>query len=157
MVTLACCQTCLEHGTSEVNYFQDGEGNPSIKTSDIEVKRGVSLSTDFSFPVYGFNGQKWYSKYYGFAGIVDAVGTVFFTKKPDYSLTQGNALLDSVMSILPFLAIAIIFAYIAGVIIWALVSVLLCAYSLFDHRQSKTWTQAKTTRHPYLKPCITSL
>ena len=122
MVTLACCQTCLEHGTSNINYFQDGEGNPSIKTSDINVKSSVSLSTDFSFPVYGFNGQEWYSKYYGYAAIVDVVGTVFFTKKPDYSLTQGNALLGAVISIMPFLAIAMIFAYIAGVIIWALVS-----------------------------------
>ena len=122
MVTLSCCQTCLEHGTSEIDYFHDGEGNPSLRSSDIDVKRSLSLKTDFSFPVYGFNGQTTYSKYYGFATIVEVVGTAFFTKKPDYSLTQGNALLDSVMSIVPFLAIAVIFAYIAGVILWALVS-----------------------------------
>ena len=122
MVTLSCCQNCLEHGTSEVIYDRDGEGNPSRKTSDNNVKRNLSLATDFSFPVYGFYGQEWYSKYFGYVPLVDVVGTVFFTKKPDYSTIQGNALLASVLSIMPFLAITMIFAYIAGVIMWALVS-----------------------------------
>ena len=122
MVTLSCCQNCLEHGTSEVDYFHDGLGNNPEKDSDIDVKRNLTLETDYSFPVYGYNGQATYSKYYGFASIVDIVGTVFFTLKPDYSVTQGKVLLASVMSIVPFLAIAVIFAYIAGVIMWALVS-----------------------------------
>ncbi|XP_028392900.1 uncharacterized protein LOC114517402 [Dendronephthya gigantea] len=120
MVTLACCQTCLEHGTSEIDYFRDGQGNPSIRTSDIDVKRNLTLATDFSFPIYGFEGQESYSKYYGYSPIVQIVGTVFFVKKPDYSLTQGKALLQSVLPVLPFIAITVLFAYIAGVIIWAL-------------------------------------
>jgi hypothetical protein len=111
----------LEHGTTDIDYFHDGEGRPSEKASDIDVKRNLTLNTDYSFPVYGFPGQSAYSKYYGYAGIVEVVGTVFFTLKPDSSL-QGNALLASVLSIMPFLAIAVVFAYIAGVIMWALVS-----------------------------------
>ncbi len=122
MVTLSCCQNCLEHGTSEVDYFHDGLGNAAERDSDISVKRSLDLKTDFSFPVYGYKGQNAYMRYYGFASIVEVVGTVFFTLKPDYSVSQGNALMASVMSIMPFLAIAVIFAYIAGVIMWALVS-----------------------------------
>ena len=125
MVTLACCQTCLEHGTSEIDYFRDGQGNPSIKTSDINVKSNLTLATDLSFPIYGFDGQEWYSKYYGYVPIVPIVGTVFFGKKPDYSLTQGKALLQSVLPVIPFLVITVLFAYTAGVIIWALVSTLI--------------------------------
>ena len=121
MVTLYCCQTCLEHGTTDIDYFHDGEGRPSEKSSDIDVKRNLTLKTDYSFPVYGFFGQTAYSKYYGFAGIVEVVGTVFFTLKPSSS-EQGNVLLTSVLSIVPVLAIAVVFAYIAGVIIWAVVS-----------------------------------
>ena len=124
MVTLSCCQNCLEHGTSEVIYDRDGEGNPALRDSDIDVKRKLSLSTDFSFPVYGFDGQERYSKYYGYAAVVEVVGTVFFTKKPEYGSTQGFALLEAVISIFPLLAIAVVFAYIAGVIMWALVSIL---------------------------------
>ena len=121
MVTLSCCQNCLEHGTTDIDYFHDGEGRPSEKASDIDVKRNLTLNTDYSFPVYGFPAQSAYSKYYGYAGIVEVVGTVFFTLQPDSSL-QGNILLTSVLSIMPFLAIAVVFAYIAGVIMWALVS-----------------------------------
>jgi hypothetical protein len=122
MVTLSCCQNCLEHGTSEVDYFHDGVGNPSERYSDIGVKRAVDLRTDFTFPIYGYNGQTQFMKYYGFATVVDVVGTVFFTIKPDYSLTQAGVLLDAVLTIMPFLALAVIFAYIAGVVMWALVS-----------------------------------
>jgi hypothetical protein len=111
----------LEHGTTDIDYFHDGEGRPSEKSSDIDVKRKLTLNTDYSFPIYGFFGQTVYSKYYGYASIVDVVGTVFFTLKPDSSV-QTQALLTSVLSILPFLAIAVVFAYLAGVIIWALVS-----------------------------------
>ena len=121
MVTLYCCEYCLEHGTTDIDYFHDGKGDPSEKVSDIDVKRNVILETDYSFPVYGFFGQTIYNKYFGYAAIVDVVGTVFFTRKPDAS-EQATALLASIMSIMPFLAITIIFAYIAGVIMWALVS-----------------------------------
>ena len=122
MVTLSCCQNCLEHGTSEVDYFHDGLGNAPERDSDINVKRELNLETDFSFPIYGYYGQTQYMKYYGFAAIVEIVGTVFFTLKPDYSLSQGSILLESAMSVVPFLAIAVLFAFIAGVIMWALVS-----------------------------------
>ena len=122
MVTLSCCQNCLEHGTSEVDYFHDGLGNAAERDSDIGVKRSLSLKTDFSFPIYGYNGQTTYMKYYGYATIVEVVGTVFFTLKPDYSVTQAKVLMAAVTSIFPFLAIALMFAYIAGVIMWALVS-----------------------------------
>lgn len=122
MVTLSCCQTCLEHGTSEVDYFKDGEGNAAEKSSDIAVKGSLTLETDYSFPMYGYNGQTEYSRYYGFAGMVQAVGTVFFTLKPDYSAQQSNALIQSIWSIMPFLAIAVLLAIIAGIIMWALVS-----------------------------------
>ena len=122
MVTLYCCQYCLEHGTSEVDYFRDGLGNSPERDSDISVKRNLTLETDFSFPVYGYNGQSTYMRYFGYAPIVEIVGTVFFTLKPEYSLIQGNVLMASVLSIVPFVAIAVIFAYIAGVLMWALVS-----------------------------------
>ena len=122
MVTFSCCQNCLEHGTSEVDYFHDGHGNAPVRDSDMSVKTNLSLGTDFSFPVYGFAGQTTYMKYYGYATIVEIVGSVFFTLKPDYSLTQGGVLFDAVLTIVPFLAISVLFAYIAGVILWALVS-----------------------------------
>ena len=121
MVTLYCCQNCLEHGTTNIDYFHDGEGKHSEKESDIDVKRNLSLKTDYSFPVYGFYGQVIYAKYYGYAAIVDVVGTVFFALKPDSSV-QGAALFTSVLSIMPFLAFTVVFAHIAGVIIWVLVS-----------------------------------
>lgn len=127
MVTLYCCQYCLEHGTTDIDYFHDGGGNSSEKMSDIDVKRNVILETDYSFPVYGFFGQAIYNKYFGYAAMVDVVGTVFFTRKPDAS-EQAAALLTSIMSIMPFLAITIIFAYIAGVIMWALVSKIICLF-----------------------------
>ncbi|XP_028409028.1 uncharacterized protein LOC114531613 isoform X2 [Dendronephthya gigantea] len=120
MVTFSCCQNCLEHGTSEVDYFHDGQGKAPARDSDISVKTNITLSTDFSFPVYGFKGQTTYMKYYGYASIIETVGSVFFTLKPDYSLTQGGVLFDAVLTIVPFLAISVIFAYIAGVILWAL-------------------------------------
>ena len=121
LVTLSCCQYCLEHGTTDIDYFHDGNSNPSERLSDIDVKRNVVLETDYSFPVYGYFGQEVYNKYYGYAAIVDVVGTVFFTRKPEAS-EQANALLASIFSIMPFLAITVIFAYIAGVIMWFLVS-----------------------------------
>ena len=122
MVTLYCCQNCLEHGTSEIDYFQDGFGANPERYSDINVKRNLALETDFSFPIYGYNGQSTYMRYFGYAPIVDIIGTVFFTLEPEYSLIQGKILMASVLSIVPFLAIAILFAYIAGVLMWALVS-----------------------------------
>ena len=122
MVTLSCCQTCLEHGTSEVDYLKDGEGNAAEKSSDIAVKRALTLETDYSFPMYGYKGQTEYSRYYGFAAMMEAVGTVFFTLKPDYSEQQSNALTQSIFSIVPFLAIAVLLANIAGIIMWGLVS-----------------------------------
>ena len=122
MVTLYCCQNCLEHGTSEIDYFQDGLGANPERDSDINVKRNLALETDFSFPIHGYNGQSTYMRYFGYASIVDIIGTVFFTLEPEYSLIQGNILMASVLSIVPFLAIAVLFAYIAGVLMWALVS-----------------------------------
>ena len=122
VVTLACCQTCLEHGNSEVNYVQDGEGNVALKLSDIAVKRSITQNTDFSFPVHGFKGQTAYIRIYGFASIVETVGTVFFALKPDYSSISSKALFESIMIIFPFLAITVILASMAGIIMWALVS-----------------------------------
>lgn len=122
MVTLSCCQNCSEHGTTDINYFRDGEGRRSEKESDIDVKRNITLATDYSFPVYGFFGQTIYAKYYGYSAIVEVVGTVFFALKPASSF-QGNALMASILSTMPFLAIAVIFSYIAGLIMWVLVGI----------------------------------
>ncbi|XP_065053119.1 uncharacterized protein LOC135682248 [Rhopilema esculentum] len=105
-VVIACCANC-----SLLSF--DGPYNGS---SDVEAVIEVNKTVDFGCPLYGSPDQTLF-KGLPFMPIVESPGIAFFIKdKPK----EKSALLDSLGSTWPILAITFLLACLSGVIIWFL-------------------------------------
>ena len=74
----------------------------------------------YSFPVYGWKWQEFYSAYYRYIPLVESPGLAFITidKK---GLSPSQRLINEVFATWPYLLITTLLAALAGIVIWFLV------------------------------------
>lgn len=115
-----CCGHCDEHGETILDFKTNGRKQPSSHNSSRQLLEGVDLNTDFTFPVFGHKEQDSYKGGFGYTPVIESAGVAFIVY-PEVSTTQVT-LFRSMIRCLPVLVLPIVTAYIAGVIIWFLVS-----------------------------------
>lgn len=120
-----CCRECPSHSTGRirVNFTYDGYGNPANKTHDIDVKSYIDDQTDIHFPIFGFQDQTHFSKYYAYIPIVPSAGVAFFVNKEGGAASPQNVA-GAVFSCWPLIMFNLILAFLVGLIVWFLVSAL---------------------------------
>ena len=91
-----------------------------FKSAIPEFTATINEDTDFSFPVQGHGLQETFATFYAYVYAVASPGVAFFIvdDPPD---KMPNAVLDTVNNSWGLLMFAVIFSFIAGVIMWALV------------------------------------
>lgn len=119
-----CCGECPSHltGRVQINYGYDGYGNQANKSSDIIVKSYIDDETDVHFPIFGFQDQTHFAKYYGYIPIVSSAGVAFFVNKEGGAASPQNVA-SAVFSCWPLIMFNLILAFLVGLIVWLLVSV----------------------------------
>lgn len=115
-----CCGDCYEFSETIVDFTNNGKEKPSAKNTSRDLLENLDTVTDFVFPVHGNKYQDSYKGGYGFVPIMESAGVAFIVY-PEVSTTQST-MFESIMRCLPVLLLPIVTAYIAGVIIWILVS-----------------------------------
>ena len=117
----ACCGECREYYKTELDFKRNSKGERSLHTSSRHLLENMDDETDFTFPVYGYNQQDSYKGGYGYIPVIETAGVAFIVYLREDSTTQ-NTMFDSMIRCLPVLLLPILTAYVAGIIIWALVS-----------------------------------
>ena len=115
-----CCGHCVEHNQTILDFGINGRKKPSTKTSSRDLLESMDELTDFTFPVYGHKDQDSYKGGYGYTPVIESAGVAFIVY-PEVSTTQAT-MFQTMLNCLPVLILPIVTAYIAGVIIWCLVS-----------------------------------
>ncbi|CAH3149201.1 unnamed protein product, partial [Porites evermanni] len=114
----SCCQRCQAHGITTVNIMESNTDNPRKKQDHIAVRSSVEES-DFSFPLFGYEGQRQFMGEYGFLAVVKSPAVVFIVPKEDTSKVSLR-LLSSVFSCWPVLLLNFSIVLLSGMIIWNL-------------------------------------
>ncbi|KAJ7378572.1 hypothetical protein OS493_022560 [Desmophyllum pertusum] len=115
-----CCGQCAEHNQTILDFKTNGRNKSSFRNTSRELLANLDEYTDFTFPVYGHKDQDTYKGGYGYIPVIESAGVAFIVY-PEFSTTQMT-MFRSLIRCLPVLLLPIVTAYIAGVIIWFLVS-----------------------------------
>jgi len=115
-----CCGLCDAFSKTLLDFNMNGNNKPSAKNTSRDLLESLEESTDFTFPVYGHKNQDSYKGGYGYIPVIESAGVAFIVY-PEVSTTQ-TSMFNSMLRCLPVLVLPILTAYIAGVIIWFLVS-----------------------------------
>ena len=115
-----CCGHCDEHNETILDFKTNGRNQPSSHNSSRQLVEGVDVNTDFTFPIFGHKDQDSYKGGFGYTPVIESAGVAFIVH-PEVSTTQVT-LFRSIIRCLPVLILPIVTAYIAGVIVWFLVS-----------------------------------
>ena len=141
------CGVCKSHGHTSLNFKTNGKGDTAYKTTMNEVILDVNSKTAISFPVTGAMDNDKFQRYYVFVPMVESPGIAFITvRQKDGS---KNRVISTLLKYLPLYLFCLMTAYVAGTIIWALVSGTGLVLSLFMWLSSST-SQVK------VKPFIVS-
>ena len=100
--------------------MESNTDHPAKKQDHIAVRSSVEES-DFSFPLFGYDGQRQFMGEYGFLAVVKSPAVVFIVPKEDTSKVSLR-LLSSVFSCWPVLLLNFSIVLLSGIIIWNLVS-----------------------------------
>ena len=88
-------------------------------------KLNFVFALNFSFPVYGWKWQDYYSAEYRYIPLVESPGVAFIIiEKEGFSPSQR--LVNEVFATWPYLVITTLLAALAGIVIWFLVILNLC-------------------------------
>ena len=115
-----CCGHCLNPNKTVLDFGKNGKDESSAKNSSRKLLEEMDESTDFTFPVYGHKDQDTYKGGFGYTPVIESAGVAFIIH-PEVSATQ-TTMFQTMLNCLPVLILPIVTAYIAGVIIWCLVS-----------------------------------
>ena len=117
---LESCGVCKAHGHTFLNFKTNGKGGAAHKTTLNEVVSDVNNKTAISFPVTGAMDDDKFQRYYVFVPMVESPGIAFITiGQKDGS---RNIVVSTLLKYLPLYLVCLMMAYVAGIIIWALVS-----------------------------------
>ena len=115
-----CCGGCLDPNQTVLDFGTNGRNESSKKNSSRKLLEEMDELTDFTFPVYGHKDQDSYKGGFGYTPVIESAGVAFIVH-PEVSATQ-TTMFQTMLNCLPVLILPIVTAYIAGVIIWCLVS-----------------------------------
>ena len=85
------------------------------------LKSSIADPTDFFFPVYGFKDQSHFAEEFGYHGLVESPGMAYIVNTNSHD-DMPNAVLMKVVSCWPAMALLFMITYLAGLIIWSVVS-----------------------------------
>ena len=123
------CGTCTNgHGRTEFCYEEGCDkkrrrrstSNSYQRNSLQAVSVNVGDSCEVSFPVQGNRYVTTYAGVFPYISVVDAPGSAYFTVKNVPSTAE--VVVNASLACLPLVLLMIFFAWIAGIIIWVLVS-----------------------------------
>lgn len=122
-MTHECCQTCRAHNESVVEFNTSRDGTPAHKRNEDELKTNISDDVDFSFPLYGTKEQKTYTGGFGYRALVETPGIVYVVNI-DTGEDEGPhmTIIRSLVGCLPYMLLTVLLAYLAGFVLWLLVS-----------------------------------
>ena len=104
-----------------LNGFNVSAMFPSLRA----LRNGIENPTDFFFPVYGFKDQTHFAKQFGYQGIVESPGMAFIVNTNSQD-NMPNAVLVNIASCWPAVMLALVITYLAGLVVWFVVSVSFC-------------------------------
>ena len=126
---LESCGVCKAHGHTFLNFKTNDKGGAAHKTTLNEVVSDVNNKTAISFPVTGAMDDDKFQRYYVFVPMVESPGIAFITI--DQKDGSRNIVVSTLLKYLPLYLVCLMMAYVAGIIIWALVSRVGLALSLY--------------------------
>jgi hypothetical protein len=122
MTEWACGECTNGHGKTTIVTTENGQGGQAFKAGISDVLNDIDDIPEISFPVYG---NKYMTKYMGsfrYFHLVDSPGIAFITM----SDSLPSIVLYAVLDCLPLFLIASCLAFVAGCVIWTLVSINVC-------------------------------
>lgn len=104
-----------------INTLANGKGSAAFKSSNIDMLNDIDDVPEISFPVHGTKYMSQYGGSYRYVHLIDTPGIAFITvaEPPD---STSFAVMQSIFDCFPLLVIAMSLAFVAGVVIWFLVS-----------------------------------
>ena len=123
------CDTCVNgHGKTEFCYEEGCDkkrrrrstSNSYKKNSLQSVSSGIGKNCEVSFPVQGNRYITTYGGVFPYISVVDAPGSAYFTVKNVPSTAE--VVVQASLACLPMVLLMCFFAWIAGILIWILVS-----------------------------------
>ena len=118
-----CCGECHAHGKSELDFSRSGNNGTSEQNRSEYLLENIDNQTDFSFPVNGYRLQNSYRGGLGYSPFVESAGVAFLTFQD--SSDAKHAMFVTLEACWPVVVLSLVMAYIAGLIMWLLVS---CGY-----------------------------
>jgi len=144
-----CCGHCRDPNQTVLDFGTNGRNESSTKNSSRKLLEEMDELTDFAFPVYGHKDQDSYKGGFGYTPVIESAGVAFIVY-PEVSTTQ-TTMFHMLLNCLPVFILPIVTAYIAGVIIWCLVS--RCLFVLIrTKRLRRNPPEVRATSGQ--KPCI---
>ena len=116
-----CCETCVRHGESYVDFQFNGRNKSAKQITDRSFKSNIEHHTDLSFPVFGYTWQNKYANSYGFKSVIESPGVAFVINNEN-DAEETSPVLFAVIASLPILVFTLILLCAAGITIWFLVS-----------------------------------
>ena len=80
-----------------------------------------SFTLIYSFPVYGWKWQEYYSAYYRYIPLVESPGVAFIIIEKE-GLSPSQRLINEVFGTWPYMVITTLLAVLAGMVVWFLVN-----------------------------------
>ena len=120
-LAVACCETCQSHGTSYVELNSNGFNHSAELPNLRALKESIANPTDFFFPVYGFKEQTHFAKQFGYQGIVESPGMAYIVNTNSND-DMPNTIMTNITACWPAIALALVITYLAGIVVWAVVS-----------------------------------
>ena len=133
MATWACGDCVNGHGKTVINFSSDRKSNKAEKSNNFEVLRDIDEEV-LSFPLYGGQYVSTYLGIYTYIPLVISPGVAFITVD-DNPADIPLYILKAVLDCFPFVVLTVMMAYLAGIIVWNLVSKSFHILSYFDVAQ----------------------
>jgi hypothetical protein len=111
---------CYEEGCDKKSRRRRSTSNRYQKNSLQSVSTSVGGNFEISFPVQGNKYMTTYAGVFPYISVVDAPGSAYFTVKNVPSTSE--VVVYAALACLPLVLLMSFFAWIAGIIIWVLVS-----------------------------------
>ena len=124
------CSPCVNsYGPTTLCNYDSCGGTPrhrkrsNRKNSPGELTSDIGTNFEVSYPVQGNKYVTSYAGVFPYISVVDAPGSAYFTVKNVPS--TADVVVNTSIGCIPVIFLMLLFAYIAGIIIWYLVSYLL--------------------------------